>query len=320
MRLSVATILPWGAVLVLGLWPLAAPGAEVWLQVLGYTSFFAALALAWNIFALTGSLSLGHAAFFGLGAYGAVLLEQWLALPVLLAVPLGALAGGVYGCLWAAAFPRLRGAYFALASLAALEIPKVIVDNWDTVTSGSMGIAGISRLPSLVVGGRRLLDGGSLGGQYYYLVLLLLGVALVHAGVLRSRWGWALRALRENEAAAAALGLNPGWHRCLALTLSAGLTGLCGAVYAHLIGQIEPTLVFSLHLAAFPLVLCLFGGRFTPWGPVAGAFLLYPLDQLLLHPIFPQGHSAVYGVMIILTVFFFPGGIVTWLRAPRRPY
>ncbi len=313
------TYMPLGAALILVLWPLAAPRAEVFLQVLGYTCFFAACALAWNIFALTGSLSLGHAAFFGIGAYAAVLMERCWSLPGLVAIILGALVGGLYGLAWAGAFARLRGAYFALASLAALEVPKVVVDNWDGLTAGSMGISGISPLPSLAVGGRLFLDGGSLEGQYYYLVVFLLLVGLLHRGVLRSRWGWALRALRENEAAAAGLGVNPFLHRSLSLALSACLTGLGGAVYAHLIGQIEPALVFSLHLAAFPLVLCLFGGRFTPWGPVVGAFLLYPIDQLLLHPLFPQGHSALYGVMIIIAVFFFPGGITAWLHQRPRP-
>jgi branched-chain amino acid transport system permease protein len=306
-------LLPLIILLALVLWPWAAPHPDLYFQVLGMTCFFASLALAWNIFALTGTISLGHAAFFGLGAYGAVLVERHLGLPVLPAVALGGLVGGGYGVIWAAALRNLRGAYFALASLAAMEIPKVIVDNWESLTAGSMGLSGISRLSSLSLGGWEVQAADAQATEYYLLLGLLCLMWLAHCGVLGSRWGWALRALRENESAAAMVGIDVFRNRGLALALSAALTGVCGGVYAHLIGQIEPALVFSLHLAAFPLVLSLFGGRFQAWGPVLGAFLLYPLDQLLLHPWFPRGHSAVYGLMIIVAVFCFPGGIASWL-------
>ena len=110
--------------------------------------------------------------------------------------------------------------------------------------------------------------------QYYFLFAWMVVVAIIHYRAVGSRWGWALRAIRENEIAAGVLGVNVNGYRFLALGVSAFLTGVCGGLYAHLMGLIEPAMVFSLQLAAFPLVLSFFGGRFTvlgpdPWNPGA---------------------------------------------------
>jgi branched-chain amino acid transport system permease protein len=293
--------------------PLCFPRAELYFLVFSFACFYAILAMAWNIFALSGLLSLGHGAFFGLGAYAAVLLEQYWQLPVYPAILAGGLVGGLYGVLWGLAFKRLRGAYFALASLASLEIPRVIVDNWDSLTSGSLGLVGISRLPGLSLGAFSFPVGASLRAQYYFLFGCMVVVAIIHYRAIGSRWGWGLRAIRENEMAAGVLGVNVFGYRFLALGLSAFLTGVCGGLYAHLMGLIEPAMVFSLQVAAFPLVLSFFGGRFAVLGPICGALLLYPLDQLVLQPWLPQGHAAIYGLVIILTIFFFPQGLAPWL-------
>jgi branched-chain amino acid transport system permease protein len=301
------------AALVLLVGPLYFPGADLYCLVFGLACFYASLAMAWNILALTGLVSLGHGAFFGLGAYAAVLLENYLHLPVYPAVLAGGLIGALYGVLWGLAFKKLRGAYFALASLASLEIPRVIVDNWDSLTSGSLGVVGISRLPGLNLGSLHFPIGDSMRAQYYFLFSWMVAVALIHYRAIRSRWGWALRAIRENEDAAGVLGVNVFGYRFMALGLSAFLTGVCGGLYAHLMGLIEPAMVFSLQLAAFPLVLSFFGGRFAVLGPILGTLVLYPLDQLVLQPWLPQGHAAIYGLMIILTIFFFPQGLASWL-------
>jgi branched-chain amino acid transport system permease protein len=319
MNFNPATLLVATLGLLLAVWPLAAPGAYLYLQVFGLACFYGILAMAWNIFALTGSISLGHAAFFGLGAYGSALFCQHLHWSPFVTAPLGALVGAAYGLLWCLVLHRLRGAYLGLATLAAMEIPKVIVDNWDGLTSGSLGIVGIPPLPDLRLGSLVLAPGTDLRAQYYLLLLLLFLAWLLHRWVIHSRWGWGLRAIRENEAAAAALGVEVNRSRFQALLLSAYLTGLCGGIYAHLMGLIEPTLVFSLHLSALPLVLSIFGGRYQICGPILGALLLYPLDQLVLQPWLPTGHAAIYGLMIILTILFFPGGLAAWLTKPQQP-
>jgi branched-chain amino acid transport system permease protein len=300
--------------LILVCWPLLVADARLYYQVFGVACLFAALALAWNIHALTGAISLGHAAFFGLGAYAACLLEYHWHWPVLLAIALGPIAAAVYGVLWAIAFQRLRGAYFALATLAAAEIPKVVIDNWDTVTFGSLGLMGVPGLPSIRVAQWGLVNGTEPGGQYYLLLAFMTLLGWVHRGAIQSRWGWAIRAIREDEIAASSIGIDVFRKRLQAITLSSYLTAVCGALYAHVVGLIEPGLVFNLHVSSLPLVFTMFGGRFQVLGPILGALLLYPLDQLVFHPWLPAGHLALYGLAIVVTFIFFPQGVAGWLQ------
>lgn len=300
-------------VLLLSIWPLIFREAIQLHQVFAMTCLYGTLALAWNIYALSGAISLGHAAFFGLGAYASALLNLHYHLSPFLTIPLGALASVVFAVFWSWGFRRLRGVYLGLASLAAVEIPKSIADNWDRLTYGSMGIVGLDRLPTLALGGLEVDFGMNLEAQYYLLLVIMLLAALVNLKSIRSRWGWTLRCIRENETGAATLGIAVEWERAKALMLSSYLAGIAGAFYAHIMGLVEPALVFNLHLSVLPLVFSIFGGRQRVWGPVLGAFILYPLEQLFLMPWFPMGHSAVYGLVIILTIFFFPQGIAAWL-------
>ncbi len=312
MRLSPGSA---AALLLAGLagWPLLGrwPVGET---VLGLACFYGALAVAWNFYALTGAISLGHSAFFGLGAYGSALLASHLGWSPAVTVPLGALAAVGYAGLWCLGFARLRGVYLGLATLAAVEVPRVIIDNWNSLTRGSQGLVGLPPLPTLTLGPLSLALGTDTRAQYFLLLALLALSLLLHHVALTSRWGWAWRALRENETAAGLVGVPVWRHRSLALLVSAALTGGLGAVYAHLLGILEPALVFTLHLSALPLVLSIFGGRYHLLGPAVGALILYPLDQLLLRPWLPTGHAVVYGVMVILAILFFPRGVAAWLE------
>jgi branched-chain amino acid transport system permease protein len=299
-------------------WPLFFREAPLYYQVMGMACLYGTLALAWNVFALTGAVSLGHAAFFGLGAYGSALLDHYWHWSPLLTIPLGALLGAAYGASWGLFFKRLRGVYLGLASLAALEIPKVIADNWESLTYGSLGMVGLSSLPTLELGQWQVTLGADLRAQYYLLLAVMVLVALIHKCGMQSRWGWALRAMRENETAAAIIGIKVNRSRAQALLLSSYLTGICGALYAHLLGLIEPALVFNLHISALPLVMSIFGGRGRFYGPVLGAMVLYPLDQLVFQPWLPLGHAAIFGLVIVLTILFFPQGIAAWIPKARK--
>jgi branched-chain amino acid transport system permease protein len=285
---------------------------------MGMACLYGTLALAWNVFALTGAISLGHAAFFGLGAYGSALLDHYWHWSPLLTIPLGALLGAAYGAGWGLFFKRLRGVYLGLASLAALEIPKVIADNWESLTYGSLGMVGLSSLPTLELGQWQVTLGADLRAQYYLLLAVMVLAALIHKWSMQSRWGWGLRAMRENETAAAGIGIRVNRSRAQALLLSSYLTGICGALYAHLLGLIEPALVFNLQISALPLVMSIFGGRGRFYGPVLGAMLLYPLDQLVFQPWLPLGHAAIFGLVIVLTILFFPRGIAAWIPKARK--
>lgn len=284
------------------------------LQVFTNAVLFSTLALAWNILGTSGSVSLGHAAFFGVGAYGSALLSlnlelsPWLSMPLagLLATALGLVAGLL--CL------RLRGAYFALATLAFVEIPRVVTDNWDGLTHGSLGIVGLPGLPSLGWGSWHLDISASMSASYYLVLVYALVLLSCVALLLRSNLGLALRTIREEETAAEAVGISVDRHRLLSLVLSAGFTGVSGACYAHLIRYIEPGLVYGLHFSAIPLVFAMCGGRFTILGPALAALILYPLDQFIFHPLFPAGHEFLYGAVLILTIIFMPAGFWGELR------
>ncbi len=303
-----------GTGVLLVLWPFFIQGGDLYCRVLGLAFFYAALALAWNILALTGSISIGHTAFFGLGAYTSALLSHYTHLSPLLCVVLGGASGMAYGVVWHLVFKPLRGARYALATLASVEIPRVIIDNWEGLTFGSLGIVGIEAIPGLHLGGMDLSPGQTMRNQYYLLFLMMVVYILIHYQAVRSRWGWAMRAVREDETAAGSIGVPVNRIRFCAITFSAFLTGICGAVYGHLMGLIEPSLVFSLHLSAMPLVLSIFGGRYQIVGPVLGSLVLYPVDQLFFHAWFPSAHGALYGLVIILTLIHFPSGIGTWLQ------
>jgi len=291
-----------------------APGDSIYFRVLAMTCLYGALAFAWNLHALTGVVSLGHAAFFGLGAYGSALAVHYWKISPWWGLLLGGGAGAAYGVAWAVVFRNLRGPYLALATLASVQVPQVIIDNWESVTFGSLGVVGIPALPPLDLGPVRWDAGEDPRGQYYLLLGFLLLVAGIHRAAISSRWGWAIRAVREDEVAASAIGVNVWGARFQTLVSSAFLTGLCGALYAHLIGLVEPPLVFSLHISAVPLVFTIFGGRYQAYGPFLGALVLYPLDQLLFHAWLPAGHAMVYGLVIVVAILCFPQGIAAWLQ------
>jgi len=312
-------IKPYGVILVPGflaliMLPLLVHSNNYILQVFTHALLLASLALAWNLLGISGSISLGHAAFFGVGAYGSALLSldqglsPWISIPIagLLATGLGLIMGLI--CL------RLRGAYFALATLAFIEIPKVITDNWDALTQGSLGLVGISGLPTLRMGDWHVNFGSSITVSYYLVFVYFLILLGLVAFVFRSNMGLALQAIREEEIAAEAVGIHINRYRLLSLLMSAFFTGISGACYAHLVRYIEPSLVYGLHFSAIPMIFAICGGRFTILGPAVAALVLYPVDQFIFHPLLPAGHEFLYGAVLILTVLFMPDGFWGRLR------
>ena len=303
--------------IILILLPGVARYSDYVLQVFTQALLLATLALAWNILGLSGSISLGHAAFFGVGAYGSALLSVDLGLSPWLTIPFGALLATGVALIMGVWCLRLRGAYFALASLAFVEIPKVITDNWDGLTRGSLGLVGLPGLPALRLGSWHLDISSSPVGAYYLVLcygLLLLSLITV---LFRSNLGLALQAIREEEVAAEAIGIQVQRYRLLSLLLSGFFTGIGGGIYAHLIRYIEPGLVYGLHFSAIPMILAICGGRFTILGPALAALVFYPLDQFIFHPLLPAGHEFLYGAVIILAILFMPSGFWGQLQKGR---
>ncbi len=286
-----------------------------YLYLLTTAFLFGTMATAWNLLAYAGQISFGHAAFFGLGAYGSALtslggVSPWPA------IGLGGLLGvaGAVGIGFASL--RLRGAYLALATLAYAEALRGIAFNWSGVTGGGAGLIGIPALPE--VGWLPLDFTRGRAGSYYLSLAVLLAVVGSFEWVLRSRVGLAFAALREEEERASLLGLRPAGWKLLAFILSALFTALAGALYVHTVRVVEPDLVFSRYFSILPLVMATFGGLHTVLGPAAGALVLYLMSELLLHPYVPALHQLPYALALIAATFYSRRGLAGFVVRRRH--
>jgi branched-chain amino acid transport system permease protein len=281
---------------------------KFYLHVLIMMLFYAAVSSAWNIVGgFAGQLSLGHAAFFGIGAYTSALLfinlgtSPWIGM--LIGAALATLVAGAIG------YPsfRLRGPFFTLVTIAFAEVLRIMTLYAHDLTKGSIGIS-VPFRPA--VGNfifRQLSD-------YAYVALAFLGMTvLVSLWIENSRLGYYLAALREDEDAAQALGIDTARYKLVAVLVSAFFTALAGTFYAQYILYIEPFAIFSLDFSVLLAMMAIIGGLGTVWGPVAGAFLVTPLQEILQAKLGGelQGlHLVVYGTVLIVVVILLPQGIV----------
>ncbi len=280
---------------------------DLWILVM----MWAAVATAWNLIGgFAGGLSLGHAAFFGIGAYTSTLLfldyhvSPWL----------GALAGGVVAMFSAlvigAITIRLRGPFFALATLAFAAILGIAATNLRDLTHGAEGLT-IPFAPSLAnaVSDSKL--------PYYYTALVILAVYVAATWRLSvTRFGYYLVAIRENEDAALALGIDAVRIKLAATLVSAFMTALVGSFYAQYRLFFEPTL-FSTSLSTQIALFAIIGGLGTVWGPLVGAAILVPLTSVLqssLGSSLPGIDEFVYGIVLVVAILFAPSGIVSLVR------
>lgn len=277
------------------------------------TAISAFMGQAWNLAGGFGGLtSFGHAAFFGLGAYTAGILQTryglnpWLALPA--AFALGGAAGLVIGI--AAFRAGLRGSYFALVTLAVAEALRVLANSLDITGAGS-GLQ-IPRHPGLA--SFQFVD----ARLSYAMALALLAVATLCARHLsRSRFGARLAAVRESEDAAQALGIAVVRTKSLAFALSGGLTALAGVLYAQTYLYLDPTIAFGPARSVEMLLVAMIGGAGTVWGPLLGAVALHVIAdgaRLLIDT--PGVAPMLYGVLLLLIIWRLPGGIagLRWRR------
>lgn len=252
------------------------------------------LAQSWNVVAgYAGQVNLGHAAFFGLGAL--VTRSLWIAeWPVLAGTALGALAATAFAMLVGAVAFRLRGAYFAIGTLALGEILRITVGNV---------LPEVSTLPTATIGAYRLAD-------RYYFALALAAVAVGVVAVLeRSRAGLGMRAIREDEEAAEASGVGALRLKLLALVLSTALAGLAGGLFAYYHISYYPAHPFSPHWTFDALLITFIGGVGTVHGPVLGAlFYVFLKEYLAIHWV--DFHLLIFGALFITIVLLLPGGLV----------
>jgi len=281
------------------------------LHVVIMAGIFGVLALSLNLLlGYTGQLSLGHAAFFGIGAYTSALLTlrlEWSVGPAVVgAVALSALAGWLIGRVAL----KLRGAYFVLVTISFAGVVALVSVNWMALTNGPLGLPGV---PAPELGPWSL----RAKRAYYYLVLA--GVALsylVCARLVRSRIGRAFVALRENEPLAESVGVDVTHYLVLAAVVSAGMAGLGGSLYAHYIRFVSPE-VFLFTYTVTMVIMVVAGGKGTLAGPLVGALLFTALPEALRLATSWQWQMLAYGVLLVLLVFFLPRGIVPALAAWR---
>jgi len=276
-----------------------------YLQIAINVVIFAVLALSWDLLARTGQLSLAHAAFYGLGAYTSALLTLRSGLPV----PAGILLGGLLAVVVAGGLGiltlRLRGIYFAIATLAFSETLRVTT-NQLRFTGAATGLV----VPPLLGGGRV--------AQYLVILGILLLVIAISAFVNRSRWRYAVTAVRANDEVAATMGVNVVQVKVAAFMVSAFFAGITGAYYGHVFLFISPIEVYSLAVSVGALVAPIFGGLYTTAGPVIGAAVLRVGEEILRTTI-RSGYLIIYGLILAVVILYMPRGLAgVWDALWRR--
>ncbi|PNY82168.1 branched-chain amino acid ABC transporter permease [Deinococcus koreensis] len=278
---------------------------EFLLQIGFFTLVAGILALSWDILARSGQVSLAHAAFYGLGAYGSALLLR-AGLPWGLALPLAALLAGGVSLILGAVTMRLSGMYFAIATLAFTEVLRTVIQNLpESVAGGANGML----VPALL--------GGNSRGQYLVALSLLGLTALVSLAVRLTRLHHAFAAIRQGEETARVLGVSVVRYKLAAFFISSALAALAGGLYAGKTFFINPLETFSLANSIAPLTTSIFGGLYTTLGPILGATVLRVAEELL-HNSVKNGYLVVYGLVLMLSILWLPRGIVGLWRRGRH--
>lgn len=272
-----------------------------WVRILTSIFMFAVMAEGWNIVGgYCGYPSFGNVVFFGIGAYTTCIFMVELKLPFVV----GVAAGAGLSCLFALVlgFPilRLKGHYFAIATLGLAEATKELVTNLDSLTKGTEGIS----LP-IISGSVKVIY----AAFYYGMFGIMVATILFTWWMSRRRVGFAFRAIRSDEDGARVMGINTTWYKTLAWVASAFFTGLAGGVYAYWTAFINPEGVFNVGITVKMLIMTFLGGPGTVLGPIVGAFVFEFISEIVWSN-FVNVHAAFLGVLIIVVVIFLPGGFM----------
>jgi branched-chain amino acid transport system permease protein len=268
---------------------------------------YVVLATAWNILGgYCGYVNFGSAAFFALGAYSTVAMHKLYPLPVPLLVIVGGIVSGVVGLGMGYLTLRLRGAFFAIATLALAVVLQTLIVNWDFV-GGSRG-AYIVRPEAIAPFGSYI--------KYLFLVMMLLAIGAITVARLieRSRLGYGFATIRDDELAAEASGVPTLRLKLIATALSGGLMGMAGAPLPYYVTYLDPASGFSLSYAVNTIAMPLIGGTITWLGPVIGAVLLGTLQQIATVTISSALSLLLVGLLLVGFVIAAPKGIVGWFK------
>jgi branched-chain amino acid transport system permease protein len=286
------------------------------------TGIFIIAAMSLNLLlGFTGQLSLGHVAFFGIGAYTSALLSLGFDVhilpditvglapqPVWLAMLGGATVAGLTGYVIGKLSFRVRGAYFVIVSISFAEVVRLVALNWVELTQGPMALNNIPAL-SLDFG---VIEVSFLRKPAFYLLVLAVtvGCYVIIARLVHSRAGRAMIALRENESLAMSVGIDVTHYLVVATIVSAAMAGMAGALYAHYIRIVDPDIFLFIYTVTM-VIMVITGGKGTLAGPLVGGALFGFLPEVLrAMAIEPEMQWIIYGVLMVLVVYFLPQGIV----------
>ena len=286
----------------------------LWLPLLGgYTALagrvlvFGLAAMALNLLlGFTGVLSFGHAAYFGLGAYGAGLTLRYLVHSTPIAIIAGTMLGGLAGTLFGLLIVRRRGVYFAMCTIAFGQLWYYLAYKWDSFTGGYDGLRDFQRAPMAV--GPFTLDIASGGATFYFFLLAIFAVAAGLMGlILRSPFGRTLIAIRENERRARFIGIPVERHIWLSFSISCFFTALAGTLYALLNNFADP-LTLHYTLSGYFVVMTVIGGMRSFWGPLVGAAVFVMLQDYISS--MTVNWMSFIGLIFMFVVLFFPRGLL----------
>ncbi|HEY7243360.1 MAG TPA: branched-chain amino acid ABC transporter permease [Xanthobacteraceae bacterium] len=289
----------------LAIWVLALTSTPLWagnyvVRLAITIAMFTGLTLSWNfIGGFTGYPSFSTAAFFGLGSYAGALAQR-AGVPMVLAWLAATLLVGLFAAALGGILLRLRGHYFAIGTIGAVEVLRLLIASWGSVTGGGDGL----NLP-FVAGGPDVVARIFLAAM----LAIMLAVFAATVAVDRSRLGFGLRCIAQNEDAADMVGINTTVYKIAAYTLSALFCGTIGAAYASWTGYIDPNESFSILLSIKVPVMCILGGSGTIFGPVVGAAAFTLLEEFFWAN-FLDYNRAILGAVIVLLIFFLPGGLL----------
>lgn len=317
--------LPWILVVLLASVPLWLTDFY-FLHILITTGIFIIAAMSLNLLlGYTGQLSLGHVAFFGIGAYTSALValgfevhilpDYTISLapkPVWFAMLMGVAVAGLTGYAIGKLSFRVRGAYFVIVSISFAEVVRLVAVNWVELTQGPMAL---NNIPALTLGFAGW-EVSFLRKPAFYCLVLAVGVVcyVILARLVNSRSGRAMIALRENEPLAMSLGIDVTRYLVLATVVSAAMAGMAGALYTHYIRIIDPDIFLFIYTVTM-VIMVVTGGKGTLAGPVVGGALFGVIPEVLrAMAIEPEVQWIIYGILMILVVYFLPRGIIPALE------
>lgn len=293
---------------------------------------------SWNIIGgYTGQYSVGHAAYFGTGAYTTLILLSTKEIPPWQGMWVGMFAAVIVALIIGSICFRLRGPYFVLASIAVAEIVRITALNLTDLTKGAEGIL-VTDIPPFKIGEMLITDFSSKVPYYYIALVLALSIILVTWLVQHSKLGYYFQAIREDQDAAHSLGINLTIWKNSALVISAVFTSLAGSFYAIFIKFIDPSTVLPLDLSVQIVLISIIGGIGTILGPVVGSMVLVPLSEALRSNVIAQwlinsgmvnadsgtgvflkehlahAHVLIYGILVVIVILFMPEGVVGYMK------